>query len=52
VAAIFYAGAQRFRMEQIRPRVRAWIAHASHGDTWRLRERIFSEIAFSRGKVT
>jgi retron-type reverse transcriptase len=45
-------GRGEIEWEQIRPRVEAWIAHASHGDTWRLRERIFSEIAFSRGSVT
>lgn len=28
--------------------VRAWVAHAEHGDTWRLREQMFSAIVFSR----
>lgn len=27
----------------------SWIAHASWADTWRLRERMFSEIIFSKG---
>ena len=27
-------------------RVQAWIAHAEHGDTWKLREQIFEEFAF------
>ena len=37
---------------QIRPGVMAWIAHASHGDTWRLREQIFEQHGFkSRSAV-
>jgi hypothetical protein len=28
---------------EIRVRVAAWIAHAAHGDTWRLRRRIFAD---------
>jgi len=32
--------------EEVGTRVRAWIAHAEHGDTWRLRERIFEETGF------
>ncbi len=32
--------------EQLKARVRAWIGHASHGDTWRLREQLFSQFAF------
>jgi len=34
--------------EQVEARVRAWIAHASHGDTLRLRERLFEEFVFHR----
>jgi hypothetical protein len=29
-------------------RIRSWIAHASHGNTWRLRQQIFAEAAFER----
>lgn len=29
-------------------RLQAWNAHAAHGDTWRLREQIFSQHPFSR----
>lgn len=36
--------------EKVEARVKAWIAHASHGDTYRLREQIFSEFAFSEPK--
>jgi retron-type reverse transcriptase len=32
--------------EELRCRLRAWIAHAAHGDTWRLRRRIFSGYTF------
>ncbi len=28
--------------------IRSWIAHLEHGDTWRLRERIFADLAFVR----
>jgi retron-type reverse transcriptase len=37
--------------EQIHPGVRAWIAHAAHGDTWRLRRQIFGQFAFRRLNV-
>jgi len=33
-------------MREIAPRVRAWIAHAQHADTWWLRETIFRGEAF------
>jgi RNA-directed DNA polymerase len=33
------------------PKVRAWIAHAAHGDTWRLREQIFGQFTFRRGSA-
>jgi len=32
-------------------RVRAWVAHAEHGDTWRLREQVFAEYTFRRSAV-
>lgn len=28
--------------------VRCWIAHAAHGDTWRLRRRLFADVGLSR----
>jgi retron-type reverse transcriptase len=37
--------------EEVHPRVRAWIAHAAHGDTWGLRSRIFARSAFRRGSA-
>lgn len=29
--------------------LQSWIAHLEHGDTWRLRERIFTNLVFTRG---
>jgi retron-type reverse transcriptase len=37
--------------DEMDPRVRAWIAHAAHGDTWRLRTQIFGQCAFRRGSA-
>ncbi len=33
----------------IHGRIRAWIAHAEHGNTWRLRERVLGDIVFRKG---
>ncbi|MGH9671841.1 MAG: reverse transcriptase domain-containing protein [Bryobacteraceae bacterium] len=35
----------------VRARIRAWIAHAEHGDTWQLRRRVLGEYKFRRGCV-
>jgi retron-type reverse transcriptase len=37
---------------EIRARINAWIGHVEHGDTWRLRERLFREAVFSHGSAT
>jgi hypothetical protein len=37
--------------DQLTQQVRAWIAHAAHGDTWRLREQVFGQFAFRRGSA-
>jgi retron-type reverse transcriptase len=37
--------------QEMRPRVQAWIGHAAHGNTWRLREQLFSQFAFGKGSV-
>jgi retron-type reverse transcriptase len=34
--------------DDVRRRIRSWIAHAGHGDTWKLRERLFAEVVFTR----
>ncbi len=33
-------------LDDVQRSVQAWIAHAEHADTWRLRERLFSEVIF------
>ena len=46
LAAAFARG--ELDWEQVNPKVRAWIAHAASGDTWRLRRQIFEQFAFRR----
>lgn len=36
----------RIDWDDVQAAVQAWIAHASHGDTWKLRQRIFDEFPF------
>jgi hypothetical protein len=38
-------------LDQVQQRVRAWIAHAAHGSTMRMRERLFEQFAFGRGRA-
>lgn len=38
-------------LEKVSQRIQSWIGHARHADTWRLRERLFSEVAFQRGEA-
>lgn len=35
--------------DEIRPRIHAWIGHAQHGNTWKLREQLFGQFAFVKG---
>jgi hypothetical protein len=35
--------------DSVNQSVRAWIGHAMHGDTWRLREQIFGQFPFQAG---
>jgi retron-type reverse transcriptase len=35
-------------LEEMHVSVQSWIAHAAHGDTWRLRDRLFSDYPFPR----
>ncbi len=35
--------------EKVTHSMQSWIAHLEHGDTWQLRERIFSSLVFARG---
>jgi hypothetical protein len=34
-------------LSEVTARLRAWIAHAEHGNTWKLRAQLFSAHAFS-----
>jgi RNA-directed DNA polymerase len=34
--------------KDVAERIQAWNAHAAHGDTWALREQIFSQYPFLR----
>lgn len=36
--------------EEIRILIQSWIAHANHGNTYRLRRNIFSDVTFSRSQ--
>jgi retron-type reverse transcriptase len=36
----------RMTVQEITSRVRAWIAHAQHGRTWKLREQLFEDYSF------
>jgi hypothetical protein len=38
--------AGRVDWEEVRASVAAWVGHAMHGDTWRLREEIFGKFGF------
>ncbi len=44
-------GQGRIDLEYIHPRMQSWIAHASHGNTYRLRERVLGSVAFVRGEA-
>jgi retron-type reverse transcriptase len=35
---------------EITQSVRSWIGHLLHGDTWRLRKRVFASLAFTRSR--
>ena len=37
------------RLQDVQQRVQAWIAHAAHGNTWRLREGLLARVAFTEG---
>ena len=38
----------KISVEKIRQSIESWIAHLSYGDTWRLREKVFSSLVFTR----
>lgn len=39
----------RIDWPDVEARVRAWIAHAGHGETWRLREQVLAQFPFRKG---
>ncbi len=41
----------RLDLGEVRERVRAWIAHAAHGETWKLRSQLLGQFAFRSGCV-
>ncbi len=41
--------AGEINLEQVTQSLCSWIGHLQHGDTWRLRERVFADLAFARG---
>jgi retron-type reverse transcriptase len=38
----------KISFQQLDASMQSWIAHLSHGDTWRLRQRLFTDLVFSR----
>jgi len=47
---VVYAAHQMTR-QAVTASLQSWIAHLAHGDTWRLRERIFADLVFCRAKL-
>jgi hypothetical protein len=43
-------GTGRVEWRDVDSRVRAWIAHAAHGSTWKLRGQLFGQAAFRKGR--
>jgi hypothetical protein len=37
----------KLRLGKLTQRIRSWIAHLAHGQTWRLRKRIFASLTFT-----
>jgi RNA-directed DNA polymerase len=38
--------ARKIQLSEVTTRVRAWIAHAEHGNTWKLRTQLLGQRAF------
>jgi retron-type reverse transcriptase len=38
-------------IENLSQRIQSWVSHAEHGDTYRIRSRIFSDVVFKRGSA-
>jgi hypothetical protein len=39
------------RIQDVRQSIMAWIGHAKHADTWKLRESMFQKVMFQRSGV-
>jgi retron-type reverse transcriptase len=39
----------KITLKKVRQHLQSWVAHLKHGDTWRLRSKIFATLAFARG---
>jgi len=42
----------RLSFEQVAASIQSWVAHASYGRTWHLREHLFRDIVFAKGRRT
>lgn len=39
----------KIEFEDVHNSIQSWVAHIAHGDTWRLRQKIFASVVFTRG---
>jgi retron-type reverse transcriptase len=39
----------RIEFQDVDCSIQSWVAHLAHGDTWRLRQKIFASLVFTRG---
>jgi hypothetical protein len=35
-------------LDKVNQSIQSWVAHLEHGDTWRLREKVFTALVFTR----
>ena len=40
---------RRLNQQAVSQSIQSWVAHLAHGNTWRLREQIFTNLVFTRG---
>lgn len=38
----------KIEFQDVHCSVQSWVAHLTHGDTWRLRQKIFTSVVFAR----
>ncbi|MBD2770825.1 RNA-directed DNA polymerase [Iningainema tapete] len=39
----------KIKIKDVSCSIKSWVAHIKHGDTWRLRQKIFTTLVFTRG---